>query len=87
MGWSLGHSREGELPLAALRMAWETREYGPGLVHHSDRGVPYASGDYTGLRQQHNIGISMSRKTNPYDNALAESFLKTLPYEEVYLFE
>ncbi len=87
IGWSLGRSLEAELPLAALRMALEAREVGPGLVHHSDRGVQYASGAYTGPLQQHSIGISMSRKANPYDNALAESFMKTLKYEEVYLFE
>ena len=87
IGWSLGRTLEAELALAALRMALETREFGPGLVHHSDRGVQYASGDYTGLLQQHGIGISMSRKANPYDNAMAESFMKTLKYEEVYLFE
>ncbi len=87
IGWSLGRTLEAELALAALRMALRTREFGPGLVHHSDRGVQYASGDYTGLLQQHGIEISMSRKANPYDNALAESFMKTLKYEEVYLFE
>ena len=57
------------------------------MVHHSDRGVQYASGDYTKLLPQHGISISMSRKANPYDNAMAESFMKTLKYEEVYLFE
>ena len=87
IGWSLGRTLETELALAALRMTLETREFGPGLVHHSDRGVQYASGDYTGLLQQHGVLISMSRKANPYDNALAESFMKTLKYEEVYLFE
>ena len=87
IGWSLGRTLEAQLPLAALRMALETRVVGPGLVHHSDRGVQYASGDYTGLLDRHNIEISMSRKANPYDNALAESFMKTLKYEEVYLFE
>ena len=87
IGWSLGRTLEAELALAALRMALRTREFGPGLVHHSDRGVQYASGDYTKLLRQHGIGISMSRKANPYDNALAESFMKTLKYEEVYLFE
>ena len=87
IGWSLGRTLEAELALAALRTALRTREFGPGLVHHSDRGVQYASGDYTGLLQQHDIGISMSRKANPYDNAMAESFMKTLKYEEVYLFE
>jgi transposase InsO family protein len=87
IGWSLGRTLEAQLPLAALRMALETREVGPGLVHHSDRGVQYASGDYTDLLDRHSIEISMSRKANPYDNALAESFMKTLKYEEVYLFE
>ena len=87
IGWSLGRTLEAEWPLAALRMALETREVEPGLVHHSDCGVQYAAGDYTGLLQQHGIEISMSRKANPYHNALAESFRKTLQYEEVYLFE
>ena len=87
IGWSLGRTLEAELALAALRMALRTREFGPGLVHHSDRGVQYASGDYTDLLARHGIEISMSRKANPYDNAMAESFMKTLKYEEVYLFE
>ena len=87
IGWSLGRTLEAELALAALRTALRTREIGPGLVHHSDRGVQYASGDYTKLLPQHGISISMSRKANPYDNAMAESFMKTLKYEEVYLFE
>ena len=87
IGWSLGRTLEAQLPLAALRMALQTREVGSGWVHHSDRGVQYASGDYTDLLQLHGIEISMSRKANPYDNALAESFMKTLKYEEVYLFE
>ena len=56
----------------------------PGLVHHSDRGVQYASLDYTGMLKQHQAIISMSRKGNPYDNAACESFMKTLKYEEVY---
>jgi len=53
-------------------------------VNHSDRGVQYASRDYTDLLREHGIQISMSRRGNPYDNARAESFLKTLKYEEVY---
>ena len=57
------------------------------LVHHSDRGVQYASAAYTDLLQQYRITISMSRKANPYDNAQAESFMKTLKYEEVYRTE
>ena len=52
-------------------------------MHHSDRGVQYASSDYTGLLDAHGLAISMSRKGNPYDNAQAESFMKTLKYEEV----
>jgi len=57
------------------------------LVHHSDRGVQYASRDYTALLEQHGIRISMSRLATPYDNAQAESFIKTLKYEEVYRTE
>jgi putative transposase len=56
-------------------------------VHHSDRGVQYASEQYTGLLKENKILISMSRTGNPYDNAKAESFIKTLKMEEVYLYE
>jgi len=84
IGWALDRTLEDSLTLAALRMALEHRQPGPGLVHHSDRGVQYASGDYTGLLRANGIQISMSRRGNPYDNALAESFLKTLKCEEVY---
>ena len=68
-------------------MAVATRTVTPGLVHHSDRGVQYACDDYTALLRTHSIQISMSRRGNPYDNARAESFMKTLKYEEVYLNE
>jgi transposase InsO family protein len=84
IGWALERTLEDELTLAALRIALERRHPGPGLVHHSDRGVQYASLDYTGLLKQQRITISMSRKGNPYDNAFCESFMKTLKYEEVY---
>jgi putative transposase len=84
IGWALGHTMEDTLTLRALRMALEQRRPAPGLVHHSDRGVQYASGDYTDLLRAHGIVISMSRKGNPYDNAKAESFMKTLKYEEVF---
>lgn len=87
IGWALDRRLEAELALAALHMALETRHVQPGLVHHSDRGVQYASTAYTNLLQQKQIRISMSRRGNPYDNAQAESFMKTLKYEEVYLFE
>ena len=72
------------LVIAALRRALHERRPAPGLVHHSDRGVQYACGDYTDLLKEHSITISMSRKGNPYDNAACESFMKTLKYEEVY---
>jgi putative transposase len=72
------------LTLGALRMAIERRRPAPGLVHHSDRGVQYASRHYTKLLRENGIQISMSRRGNPYDNAKCESFMKTLKYEEVY---
>jgi len=84
IGWALERSLEDELTLQALRMALRERQPTSGLVHHSDRGVQYASGDYTDLLREHQIGISMSRKGNPYDNATCESFMKTLKYDEVH---
>ena len=87
IGWALGRTLEAELALAALRMAIVRGRIAPGLVHHSDRGVQYASQDYVELLTEHGILISMSRRGNPYDNAQAESFIKTLKYEEVYRTE
>jgi transposase InsO family protein len=84
VGWALGRTLEAELTLAALRMAIAERRPDSGLVHHSDRGVQYACGAYRDLLEEHNIRGSMSRKANPYDNAFAESFMKTLKQEEVY---
>jgi putative transposase len=84
IGWSLDRTLEDELTLAALRMALAHRIVQPGLVHHSDRGSQYASGDYTDLLKAQEIVISMSRKGNPWDNAACESFMKTLKYEEVH---
>ena len=73
----------------ALDMALKNRwlESIQALIHHSDQGVQYASGDYIDCLKKHGIFISMSRKGNPYDNAFAESFIKTLKVEEVYLNE
>ncbi len=85
IGWCLERHLRSELTLAALRMALATRAVGPGLVHHSDRGVQYAAHAYTELLTAHGIQISMSRRANPYDNAQAESFMKTLKYEEVHI--
>jgi putative transposase len=84
IGWALERTLQGELTLAALRMALSRRYLQKGLVHHSDRGCQYASNDYTDLLQAHQIGISMSRKGNPWDNAACESFMKTLKYEEIH---
>jgi putative transposase len=84
IGWALGRTLEAELTVTALRMALIERQPAPGLVHHSDRGVQYASHDYTEMLKRHKATISMSRKGNPYDNAACESFMKTLKYEEVY---
>jgi transposase InsO family protein len=84
IGWELDRTLEDDLSLAALRMALGDRTPGPGMVHHSDRGVQYASGNYTDLLKDNKVRISMSRKGNPYDNATCESFMKTLKYEEVY---
>lgn len=87
IGWALECSLETGLSVNALRLALRRRRVRPGLVHHSDRGVQYASTRYTQLLKASGIRISMSRRGNPYDNAQAESFMKTLKYEEVYLWE
>lgn len=87
IGWAISSRIDAKLSLAALTMALSSRVVTPGLVHHSDQGVQYASSDYVALLVSKNIAISMSRKGNPYDNALAESFIKTLKTEEVYLNE
>jgi transposase InsO family protein len=76
IGWALGRTLEAQLAVAALRMALVQRRPPPGLVHHSDRGVQYASQQYTEILKQHKATISMSRKGNPYDNAACESFMK-----------
>jgi len=87
IGWALGKTLEDELSLAALELAIARGRVAPGLIHHSDRGSQYASRDYTDLLKKHGIQISMSRRGNPWDNAKAESFMKTLKYEEVYRTE
>ena len=84
IGWALDRNVETDLPLAALRMALELRQPSSGLVHHSDRGSQYASGDYTDLLKQHDCQISMSHKASPWENAGCESWMKTLKAEEVY---
>jgi putative transposase len=84
VGWALETHLRAELAIAALAMAIARRRpTRGGLIHHSDRGVQYACGDYTKILRDHDIQPSMSRVGNPYDNAKAESFMKTLKQEEV----
>lgn len=87
VGWALSRHIDATLTLTTLKMAIGNRSVTPGLVHHSDRGVQYACDEYIALLNEHNVTISMSRKGNPYDNAMAESFMKTLKTEEVYINE
>lgn len=84
VGWALADHLRAELAVAALEMALATRQVTAGaLVHHSDRGVQYACDGYIGSLEAHGIVPSMSRAGCPYDNAMAESFMKTLKSEEV----
>jgi len=85
IGYAFSERIDKELALAALEMAIQTRKPPKGCIHHSDRGVQYASHAYVDLLKAHDFQISMSGKGNPYDNAKAESFMKTLKVEEVYL--
>jgi putative transposase len=84
IGWALGKHLRASLATAALEMAITARRPVPGsLIHHSDRGVQYACGAYAAMLETYDIQPSMSRVGNPYDNAKAESFMKTLKHEEV----
>jgi putative transposase len=84
VGWALESHLQASLATAALTMALIARRpTGGSLIHHSDRGVQYACNDYTALLAAHDIQASMSRIGNPYDNAKAESFMKTLKHEQV----
>jgi transposase InsO family protein len=84
VGWKMADHLRASLAMDALTMALaERRPVSGSLIHHSDRGVQYACGDYSSLLEQHGIAASMSRVGNPYDNAKAESFMKTLKTEEV----
>lgn len=84
VGWALERTLASRLPKAALEQAIAQRQPPPGLVHHSDRGVQYASDEYVQVLRQHQMIPSMSRPANPYDNASCESFMKTLKREEIY---
>ena len=85
IGWALSRWIDTRLTLAALDMALMHRRPASGLIHHSDRGVQYAAGEYVACLEAAGAPISMSAVGNPYDNAKAESFFKTLKREEVYL--
>ena len=85
IGWHLSNDIDTRLALAALEQALQVRQPAPGVIHHSDRGVQYASLAYVSRLQEAGMQVSMSAAGCPYDNAQAESFFKTLKKEEVYL--
>jgi putative transposase len=84
VGWALERSLAAQLAVAALQQAIASRCPPPGLVHHSDRGIQYASSEYGNVLDQNRIVASMSRLGNPWDNAKCESFMKTLKQEEIH---
>jgi putative transposase len=87
VGYSIGRRVDARLALAALRAAIASRQPPRDCIHHSDRGSQYAAEDYRTELEKHGLKGSMGRRGNPYDNAKAESFMKTLKVEEVYLME
>jgi transposase InsO family protein len=87
IGWHLDRTLAARLAVTALERAIAARQPKPGLVHHSDRGIQYASHEYVALLQQHGLTPSMSRPANLWDNASCESFMKTLKAEEIYCNE
>jgi transposase InsO family protein len=84
VGWALDRTLANRLTLKALEQAIVQRRPPPGLVHHSDRGLQYARGEYVGILEKYGLVPSLSRPANPYDNASCESFIKTLKREEIY---
>jgi len=87
VGYAISNAITVQLTLAALNAAVQSRNPAPGLIHHSDRGSQYAARPYRNRLEALGVRGSMSRKANPYDNALAESFMKTLKHEEVLAFD
>ena len=87
VGWKLDRTLASRLATEALEMAVQARRPPAGLVHHSDRGIQYASAEYGAILSKHEVASSMSRPANPYDNASCESFIKTLKREEIYANE
>jgi len=84
VGWALDRTLAMRLTMGALGQAIGSRQPEPGLVHHSDRGLQYASAEYVEVLENNRVIPSMSRPANPYDNASCESFMKTLKREEIY---
>jgi putative transposase len=87
VGYAISRSIDARLAVAALKAAISARDPPRGCVHHSDRGSQYASEDYRMVLREHGLRGSMGRRGNPYDNAKAESFMKTLKVEAVYLMD
>src|SRR5258705_7037915 len=87
VGWALDKTLASRLAISALERAIAKRQPPPGVVHHSDRGLQYACGEYVAILEKHQMIPSMSRPANPYDNASCESFIKTLKREEIYANE
>ena len=87
IGYAISARLDSSLTLEALHMAIAGRRPDPGVIHHSDQGVQYASAEYVGELERHGFSISMARRGSPYENAVMESFFKTLKQEEVYLYE
>jgi putative transposase len=85
VGWQLSRRIDTHLTLWALEMALAARRPEPGLIHHSDQGVQYASSEYVARLEEAGALISMASVGNPYENAKAESFFRTLKMEEIYL--
>jgi transposase InsO family protein len=83
IGWALDRTLTARLAITALQAALVRRQPQSGVVHHSDRGIQYACGEYVSLLGRHALIPSMSRPANPYDNASCESFMKTLKREEI----
>jgi transposase InsO family protein len=83
VGWALGRELKASLTLAALQKALDSRQPGPGLVHHSDQGSQYACHDYIELLERYKAFPSMSRPGRPWENGRCESFIKTLKEEEI----
>jgi len=87
IGYAVSTRIDTALTLKALHMAIVERQPDPSVIHHSDQGVQYGSSEYMDELKRYGFEVSMARTGNPYENAMMESFFKTLKYEEVYLCE